>query len=130
MCEYITEELEKSTAALSDARILCTGSASDAAIVNRLYYACFHAATAVLYACGEDPNSHRGTIALFGSELVVDGPATRDDGRFLNRMKDFREQADYGYDEIDADIDVLFERTERFVDSMTTIASDHAGGDV
>ena len=121
MREYAAEELEKATAALSDSRVLMDGNATDAAVVNRLYYACFHAATAALYASGEDPNSHRGTIALFGSALVVDGPATRDDGRFLNRMKDYREQADYGYDEIDADTDALYARTETFVESMKTI---------
>lgn len=121
MREYASEELEKATAALSDARVLVEGDATEAAIVNRLYYACFHAARAALYASGEDPNSHRGTIALFGSTLVVDGPATRDDGRFLNRMKDYREQADYGYDEISAETDSLYDRTEAFVDSMSAI---------
>ena len=121
MREYAAEELEKATAALSDAQVLMAGNGTEAAVVNRLYYACFHAATAALYAVGEDPNSHRGTVALFGSTLVVDGPATRDEGRFLNRMKDYREQADYGYDDITANTNALYTRTEKFVESMRTI---------
>ncbi|WP_207591426.1 HEPN domain-containing protein [Halomontanus rarus] len=119
--EYATEELEQARNAVSDATVLVDGDATEDAIVNRLYYACFHAANAALYAIGEEPTSHRGTLALFGSELVIDGPATRDDGRFLNRMRDYREQADYGYDSIDVNTDALFQRTTDFVDSMVQI---------
>ncbi|QSX00302.1 HEPN domain-containing protein [Haloterrigena alkaliphila] len=129
MREYAAEEIEKATVALSDAQVLMKGNGTDTAVVNRLYCACFHAATGALYAFGEDPNSHRGTIALFGSQLVVDGPATRDDGRFLNRMKDYREQADYGYDDITADTDALYTRTEAFVDSMKTIVEQRGDGE-
>ena len=31
---------------------------SDAVVINRLYYACFHAAQAVLYDRGYDPSTH------------------------------------------------------------------------
>ncbi len=52
---YVGEELEQAQTALADAKILQEGSGSDTAVVNRLYYACFHAAQAVLYAKGFDP---------------------------------------------------------------------------
>lgn len=125
MPEYATEELQKARDAMSDAAVLRDGGATDEAIVNRLYYACFHAATAALYAVGEEPTSHRGTLALFGSELVIDGLATREDGRFLNRMRDYREQADYGYEPIDANTGTLFVRTDDFVDAMARIVAQH-----
>lgn len=127
MPDYVAEELEKADAARSDASVLLEGGASDEAIVNRLYYACFHAATAALYAAGEEPTSHRGTLALFGSELVVDGPATRDDGRCFNRLRDYREQADHGYDPIDANVDALIERTDDFVETMREIIDERQG---
>lgn len=94
---------------------------SDEAVVARLYYACFHAANAVLYDRGVEPTSHRGRISQFGQELVVDGPVPRDDGRFLNRLKDLRERADYGYDPIDEDVDELFERAETFVSDLESL---------
>lgn len=71
--------------------------------MNRLYYACFHAAQAVLYAKGFDPTSHRGVSTLFGKEVVLEEEVPRDDGRFLSELWDYREQADYGYDTLDVD---------------------------
>ncbi len=91
---------------------------TDKAVVNRLYYACFHAAQAVLYAKGFEPESHRGVISLFGQEVVLEGEASESDGRFLNELRDYREQADYDHDPIEADVDELFERAEEFVATM------------
>ncbi|MFC6903811.1 hypothetical protein [Halalkalicoccus tibetensis] len=59
MREHAAEEMEKSRTALEDANTLREGGGSDEAIVNRLYYACFHAAQAVLYANGYDPSTLR-----------------------------------------------------------------------
>lgn len=123
MSDYATEELREATDALSDANIL-RGGGSDEAIVNRLYYACFHAAQAVLFAKGFEASSHRGVIAIFGREVVQPGEASKDDGRFLNEMRDLREQADYGYDPIHVNADRLFARTEAFVDRMEALVDD------
>ncbi|WP_458210454.1 HEPN domain-containing protein [Haladaptatus sp. NG-SE-30] len=94
--DYVDEELDQAQTALADAEILNEGNGSDSAVVNRLYYACFHAAQAVLYAKGFDPTSHRGVSTLFGKEVVLEGDVPRDDGRFLSELWDYREQADYG----------------------------------
>lgn len=40
------------------------------AALNRLYYACFHAARGVLYDKGFDPKTHDGTLTLFGEKVV------------------------------------------------------------
>ncbi|WP_368411849.1 HEPN domain-containing protein [Haladaptatus halobius] len=86
--------------------------------VNRLYYACFHAAQAVLYANGFDPTSHRDVSTLFGKEVVLEGDVPRDDGRFLSELWDYREQVNYGYEPLDLDLSALRARTEAFVDRM------------
>lgn len=117
MSDYAAEELREAKDALSDAEVLRNGG-TDKAIVNRLYYACFHAAQAVLYSKGIEPTSHRGVLMLFGREVVQAGEASEDDGRFLNEMWDYREQADYGYDRLDVNTDALFGRTEAFVERM------------
>jgi uncharacterized protein (UPF0332 family) len=87
-------------------------------IVNRLYYACFHAAQAVLYDRDLEPESHGGVLSLFGSEVVVSGDASREQGRFLNDLSVLRKQADYGYEQLDEDIGSLIEETTSFVESM------------
>lgn len=48
MDEYIGEELQAAREAVSDAEKMHEGEVTDNAIVNRLYYACFHAAQAAL----------------------------------------------------------------------------------
>ena len=120
MAEYVVEEFGEARDALSDAAVLRDGG-TDKAVVNRLYYACSHAAQAVLYAKGFEPESHRGVISLFGQEGVLSGEASEADGRFLNELRDLREQADYDHDPIETDVDELFERTEEFVADMNAL---------
>lgn len=115
MVDYAEEEFREATDALADARKMRRAGVTDKAIVTRLYYACFHAANAVLYARGLDPGTHQGTLRLFGKEVVETGGATRDDGRFLNDMRSDRQVADYTHDPIDVDVDELLERSREFV---------------
>lgn len=64
-----------------------------------------------------------GVLSLFGSEVVVAGDAPRERGRFLNRLSELRKQADYGYGQLNEDVDALLSRTERFVDEMDSLCS-------
>lgn len=121
MDEYTAEELRQARAALSDADKLRETNATDEAIVNRLYYACFHAASAALHERGSDPTTHRGVISTFGEEVVLEGDASRDAGRFLNRMRNERMTADYEHTPITADVEILRERTGEFVAEMEDI---------
>lgn len=121
MGDYVAEELQEARDALADAKKFQQIDVTDKALVNRLYYACFHAAKAVLYAKGLDPSTHQGVVSLFGEEVVLADDASREDGRFLTRLRDLREQADYAYEPIQADIDRLIDRTEAFVADMEEI---------
>lgn len=82
MRDRANEEFSKARTALADATTLRDGGGSDEAIVNRLYYACFHAAQAVLYTEGYNPNTHSGVVRLFGREFVNTGRVIKHDGRF------------------------------------------------
>ncbi|WP_368410939.1 hypothetical protein [Halomarina pelagica] len=48
-------------------------------MVNRSYYAAFHAAQAVLYARGENPSSHGHVRRQFGQRVVLNGDASREE---------------------------------------------------
>lgn len=109
--------------ALADAEGALEADLSDSVIVNRLYYACFHAAQAVLYDRGIVPNSHGAVLSLFGSEVVLAGDASREQGRFLNRLSDLRKRADYEYAPIDEDLDELISDTRSFVSDMDALVS-------
>lgn len=120
MDEYVAEELEQANEALSDAEILLENG-SERAVINRLYYACFHAAQAVLYARGFDPKTHSGILTLFGREVVRKGDATGDDGRFFNEIQSYRLTADYEHGSVTADVEELFDRATEFVADMETL---------
>lgn len=119
--EFVDEELRKSREALADAKRLANVDGSDEGIVNRLYYAAFHAAQAVLYDREINPSSHGAVRNCFGREVVLEGDASREDGRLLTTLADFREQADYGYQRLDVDVDSLIDRTTAFVDNMADL---------
>lgn len=118
---YVEEEIRKAQVALSDAERLAEGNGSDEGIVNRLYYATFHAAQAVLYARDVDPGSHGAVRNRFGNEVVLAGDATREQGRLLTTLADLRQQADYGYEPVEVDVDRLREETRTFVEDMADL---------
>lgn len=122
--EYVTEELEMARQALADADQLVEGSGSDEGVVNRLYYAAFHAAQAALYDCGVNPSSHSALRNRFGEHLVLEGEVSRTHGRLLTTLADLRQQADYGYEPIDEDVESLFERTQKFVDTIESLIAE------
>jgi uncharacterized protein (UPF0332 family) len=118
MDEYAEREVQQAHNALSDARKLREAGGTEGAVINRLYYACFHAAQAVPHTRGHDPTTHGGVLMLFGQEIVATGEATRDDGRFFNEMQSYRLAADYEHGQIDVDVSNRIERTETFVRDM------------
>lgn len=103
MSDPAAEEMESAEQAMSDASVLRNHGGSNDAIANRLYYACYHAAKAVLYTKGHQPQSHAGVISLFGEELVKNGAASQADRKFLARAQTRRERADYGNESVRVD---------------------------
>lgn len=97
----IRREWERAEQAYKDAREAHVVGISKATVVNRLYYACFHAAQSVLYSRGFDPGSHGAVGTLLGRELVADGPVNRRHGRFLNDIETYRRRVDYGSGEVE-----------------------------
>ncbi len=73
--------------------------------VNRLYYACFYAVTALLFSEGITTSRHTGVISMFGEHWTQPGRFPRQMGRFVHEMFERRLEGDYG-DE------ATFDRTE------------------
>jgi uncharacterized protein (UPF0332 family) len=114
----IDREFEKAEQMLADARKAKEVDISKATIVNRLYYACFHAAQGTLYAYGCNPQSHGHVQTLLGRELIQDGIIARKWGRFLNDMETYRRRVDYGSGGVERETDELISQTESFVAVM------------
>jgi hypothetical protein len=56
-----------------------------------------------------------------GEELVLPGDISKEDGSFYSNMCDYRDRADYVYHPVPADVDMLFDRTEEFVETMEAL---------
>lgn len=112
----VERELDGAREGLADARLLLKQGGSVNGVVNRLYYACFHAARAVLYDRDLNPTSHGGVRTLFGQHVVLGRDVPREMGRLLSDLYDYRTTADYEADEPDVDVEELAADAERFVD--------------
>lgn len=120
----IERERSKAEQALEDARTAKAAGISKATIVTRLYYACFHAAQAALYANGFNPQSHGQVQTLLGRELVQSGEVARESGRFLNDMETYRRRVEYGSGGVERETEALIQRTVGFLEAMRTIVED------
>jgi uncharacterized protein len=87
--------------------------------VNRLYYAAFYAARAVLAIRNLDSSRHSGAIALFQQHVVKAGSVPLDVARALPRAFESRQSSDYAdtADPTEDDVRVLRTDIEAFVDA-------------
>jgi Uncharacterized conserved protein related to C-terminal domain of eukaryotic chaperone, SACSIN len=63
--------------------------------VNRLYYSCYYAATAILVANGIEVKSHDGVRMNLGKHIVQTGMLSPELGRFFSRLFSKRSTGDY-----------------------------------
>ena len=63
--------------------------------VNRMYYACYYAATAMLISRGIEVKSHDGVRLNLGKYVVMEGRLSPDLGRFYSRLFSKRSTGDY-----------------------------------
>ena len=96
--------MRKSEEKLNAAKTLFREGFVDDAI-SRAYYSMFHAASAVLFAEGITVESHSALKTMFGLHFVKTGKIDKKYGRWLNKLKDERENGDY-------DIFTSFERED------------------
>ena len=86
--------MEKSREALASARAEETSKRYVFA-VNRAYYACFYAASAVLLLQGEKFVKHSGVRSALHKKLVKTGRLELQWGRFYDRVFENRQRGDY-----------------------------------
>jgi uncharacterized protein (UPF0332 family) len=63
--------------------------------VNRLYYACFYAVSALLVHQGLSSSKHAGVRSLFNKHYVKTGDTPRDLARIYNDLFERRQEGDY-----------------------------------
>lgn len=86
--------LKKADDALASAQ-LELGAGHTSFAVNRLYYACFYAVTALLLTEGKQFARHSGVRSEFGRSFVKTGRIQKKWGRFYHDLSEDRQEADY-----------------------------------
>ena len=87
--------IARARATLDDADMLIEGKRWNGAL-NRLYYAAFYAARALLATKNLDSSRHSGVISLFQEHFVRTGSVPQETARVLPRLFEKRQTTDYG----------------------------------
>ena len=90
------------------------------AAANRLYYACFYAACALLINNGYTARTHHGVFSLLGEHFVSIGLISREQNKFYRRVLELRQTGDYDdFIEIsENEILPLLEPAEQFITTI------------
>jgi len=92
--ELIVYRLKKARETLQDANVLATANRWSAC-VNRLYYSCFYAVSALLLNDNLSSSKHTGIRSLFNQHYVKKGKITREWAEFYNDLFEKRQESDY-----------------------------------
>jgi uncharacterized protein (UPF0332 family) len=120
--EIARHRLERAHEALEEADVLIASRRSRGAL-NRLYYAGFYAARALLATRDLDSSRHSGVIALFQQHFVKTGAVPASVARTLPRAFEARQTSDYadGANPSAEDVRDLRSDIEAFVVACATV---------
>jgi uncharacterized protein (UPF0332 family) len=90
----IRYRLERSQESLEEANILLSKGYTNT-FVNRLYYACFYAVSALLLTKGLSSAKHSGIRSFFHQNFVKTGSLDKSLGQVYDKLYDNRQKGDY-----------------------------------
>ena len=97
--------------------------------VNRLYYACYYAAVALLIKHDINPGTHAGVKQMLGMHFVATGRMSREMGRCFSLLFERRHSSDYddfAYSSAE-EIDELLPKAEAFIDTVRKLLQELIG---
>jgi uncharacterized protein (UPF0332 family) len=90
----IQHRLQRARETLEEARLLAEMKHWNAA-VNRLYYACFYAVSALLASRMMSASKHSQVRSLLSLHFVKTGLMSKDQAQLFNTLYDLRQESDY-----------------------------------
>ena len=90
----VNYRLERAKESIEEAKILVERGHVNT-FINRLYYACFYAVSALLLTKGLSSPKHSGVRSLFHQNFVKSGIMGIESGQFFDELFDNRQKADY-----------------------------------
>ena len=92
-------------------------------IANRLYYAAFHAVSALLIHDGHTFGSHQGAVIMLHQHYVKTGVLAKEDGAFYSHLQTMREKSDYNctYNATKEDTAPRIAQTKQFIEKVLSL---------
>lgn len=126
--EVVAYRIERAFIALEQAKINQQQHCLEV-VANRLYYAAYYAATALLIADGIRTHSHDGAIGQFGQYYVKTGLFPKETGRLIRQLFQMRLTGDYDdyFGLTEEDVLPKIQPTEAFIREVTDLAKTKLG---
>ena len=90
----VNYRIEKARSTFEDA-LFIAGARRWNMAVNRLYYALYHAVSALLLSDGIPTRTHKGVMVQMNLNYVKTGILSKEDGVLLSQLYSLRQEADY-----------------------------------
>ncbi len=89
-------------------------------LVNRMYYAAFHAVSALLIRNALHVHTHRGALNMFNKEFVRTGVFSEEEGHLFSKLEGLRERGDYNcfVDATEDDVVPLIEPLKALIEKI------------
>lgn len=122
--DIVVYRLRKANQLLHDVDILIENELWNSTI-NRMYYACFHAVSALLIKNGVKVKTHMGVRQAFGLHFVKTGKVSLEFGRIFSRIYDKRQSSDYD-DFIEftkEEVEKLYPQIKEFIKTIESLVN-------
>lgn len=122
--DIVKHQMLSSHTCIEEVLYLKDGAFYNAAMA-RLYYACFHATSALLIANAFEAKTHSGVRTILGKEFVQTGKIAPELGRFYTKLFNKRQDGDYDnfifFDE--NDLEELLPQAITFIETIEELIS-------
>ena len=120
--DYIAYRLTKATEALNDAKLLAANDSWNACM-NRLYYSCFYAVSALLLKNQMSTQTHAGLKTQFNLHFIKTGIVDKDLGSLFTKLFNWRQKGDYGdlFDFEKENVEPLIQPAEEFIATIADL---------
>lgn len=117
--DYVLYRLDKAVETYHAAQVLYEAECWNS-VINRLYYSCFYAASALLMHNHLSAKTHAGIIGKFSEHFVRSGIFTMDEFRVYAKLLTWRTKGDYNdmYDFHKEDVASMLSPTKHFIDKV------------
>lgn len=120
--DYIQYRIDRANETIEEVRVHIENRFWNTAI-NRMYYACFYAVSALLARDKIEVSSHSGVRQKFGENFVKIGRIDRDLAKHFTELFEKRHKGDYNdfYDYDEETVLRLYPVSQRFIEEITKI---------